>query len=163
MPVPQRKDTPVLGTATSQRDKLDEVAQEKEAELDVAARKEWQEREQKGIGSVQQNMQPLYAPEINAAIIGKRIEYLCDLEDIDGNPLGLHWCSGTVESISDGTWNKTARTMYKEGEAVKISWDEIGEASIAACTTIEELKPRLWNQDCEYAWRYDLGAFDYGI
>ena len=163
VPVPQRKDTPVLGTATSQRDRLDDVAQEKEDELDATARKEWKERELKGVGSVQQNRQPLYAPEINTAFVGKRIEYLCDIEDIDGNPLGLHWCSGTVESISDGTWNKTARTMYKAGEAVKIDWDEIEEASIAACTTIEELKPRLWNQDCQYAWRYDLGSFDYGI
>ena len=33
VPVPQRKSVPVLGTATSQRDKLDMVAREKEDDL----------------------------------------------------------------------------------------------------------------------------------
>ena len=43
VPVPQRKETPILGTATSQRDKLDLLVQEKEDDLDKN-RKERMER-----------------------------------------------------------------------------------------------------------------------
>ena len=163
VPVPQRKAVPVLGTATSQRDKLDMVAREKEDELDNAARKEWRDRELKGIGSVRQNMQPLSAPELNQAFVGRKIEYLCELWDLEDNSLGLHWCSGQVGEISDGTWGKTMRTMWKKGEAVKVHWDAIKSANMEKCSTIVELKPRLWNQDGDQAWRYDLGPFNYGI
>ena len=38
--------------------------------------------------------------------------------------------------------------------AVKVHWDAIKEADIKKCSTIVELKPRLWNKDCEHAWRY---------
>ena len=163
VPVPQRKETPILGTATSQREKLDLLAQEKEDELDKTARKEWRDRELKGIGSVQQNRQPLSAPKLNKAFVGRKIEYLCELWDLNDNSLGLHWSRGLIGDISDGTWGKTMRTMWKKDEAVKVHWDAIKEADIKKCSTIVELKPRLWNKDCEHAWRYDLGSFDYGI
>ena len=89
--VPQRKVVPVLGTATSQRNNLDMVAKEKEDELDDASRKEWRDFELKGIGNIWQNMQPLSAPELNQAFVGRRIEYLCELWDSEDNSLGLHW------------------------------------------------------------------------
>ena len=98
--------------------------------MDKTARKEWRYRELKGIGSVQQNRQPLSAPELNKTFVGRKIEYLCELWDLNDNSLGLHWSSGLIGEISDGTWGKTMRTIWKKDEAVKVHWDAIKEADI---------------------------------
>ena len=58
--------------------------------MDKTARKEWRDRELKGIGSAQQNRQPLSAPELNKAFVSRKIEYLCELWDLNDNSLGLH-------------------------------------------------------------------------
>ncbi len=47
----------------------------------------------------------------------------------------------------------------------EILWDAVTEVKpkIPACTGIQELKKRMWNKDCEGAWRKDLGELDFGL
>ena len=52
MPIPQRKSTPTLGTATKQRGMLDSTTIEADNELELQARNEWEKRETDGFGSV---------------------------------------------------------------------------------------------------------------
>ena len=52
VPLPQRKSTPTLGTATKQRGTLDSTTVEAENEFELRARNEWERRETDGFGSV---------------------------------------------------------------------------------------------------------------
>ena len=57
VPIPQRKNMPVLGTETKQRAKLDTNTVEAEDEFELKSRNEWKKREAEGIGSVHSKRQ----------------------------------------------------------------------------------------------------------
>ncbi len=67
--------------------------------------------------------------------------------------------------MSDGTWLlPNARTRcYGVGEAAKLRWDPVKECNLSACEGTQELKARLWNKDCEGAWREYLPDVDFGV
>ena len=167
VPVPERASMPVLGTATTQMGELDKKAAAKKEEFERNARKEWKDGDFEGLKSVYHYRQDRTAPKVDESLIGTRIEYLCGFEDDDGNSVGNRWCAGVVNRISDdeNPWVRKGKTRacYKAGEAAEIYWDEIPEAKMKACLSIEPLDPKKWNKDCEEAWRKDLGDYNYGL
>ena len=57
----------------------------------------------------------------------------------------LHWCSGIVEIVCNGTWIKPGnrRRCYKEVEAAEVFWGAIPECNIEASRSIEPFNSRL--------------------
>ena len=167
VPVAERAAMPVLGTATKQMAELDAKAAANKEDFERNARKEWRDGDMEGLKSVYHYRQDRTAPKVYESLIDTRIEYLCGFEDNEGNKLDNQWCSGVVRRISDevNPWVRKGkvRACYKAGEAAEIYWDEIPEANIKACVSIDPLDPKKWNKDCEDAWRKDLGDYDYGI
>ena len=71
-----------------------------------------------------------------------------------------------VLRVSDGTWPLTERSRkrcHPIGEAAEISWDADPEIEFEASSSIQPLKPNLWNKDKVGAWCKDFGVIDYGI
>ena len=159
----------VLGTLTAKAQELDQLAKDTEEEFDLNARHEWKDREQRGYGSVLEEMLELGNKTIDASFIGKRIEYLAEFDiNEEGTVKDVRWCAGVVKAISDGTapkWLKqnTVRACYKENEAALIDWDAIAEANMEAGESIVQLEPRKWNKNCVGAWRKELAEIDYGV
>ena len=167
VPIPRRKNTATLGTASKQRGKLDSNTQEEEDEFELNSRIKWKEQESEGYGSVYSKRQKKDAPAIDETLIGKRIEYLSEFDMYEeGTEKESRWCSGVVERICDGTWviPGKMRKCWKEGEAVEIFWDAIPDASdMPACRDKVALNPKKWNKDVIDAWRMDLGEYNYGV
>ena len=166
VPIPKRKNMPVLGTETKQRAKLDTNTVEAEDEFELKSRKEWKKREAEGIGSVHSKRQKKNAPPVDDTLIKKRIEYYCEFDmDEGGTVKEPRWCGGVVEKICDGTWVITGkmRKCWKVGEAVEVLWDKIPDAGLPACRARVALNPNKWNKDGIDAWRMDLGEYDYGV
>ena len=146
---------------------LDKKALDQDKEFDINARVKWKSNEEKGIGSTLSEMQQHGRVTMDQSFVGKRIELYSkfDISD-DGKVTDTRWCGGVVEAVSDGTWRKTRRgkACWKIGEVAKVMWDPVPEVGITTnYPTIEEFKPNKWNQDCDGAWRMDLGEVDYGL
>ena len=167
--VPQRKQMAVVGTLSAKAQELDRVAKETEEEFDLNARRTWKDNEEKGFGSVLQEMLELGKKAIDASFIGTRIEYLCNFDmNNEGTIQERRWCAGVVKSISDGTaptWLKpnAVRACYKANEAAYIDWDPIPDGNFEKGPSTVELDPGKWNKDCIGAWRKWQPDIDYGV
>ena len=77
------------------------------------------------------------------------------------------WIKGEIKEVSNGTWLKGPRAIkacWKEGEAARVYWDLVPDAGYDKNTTsVERFDPNKWNQNCEGAWRKDVGTIDYGL
>ena len=167
--VPQRKSMPVLGQLTKQTMEMDRKANENKEELDKRARAKWQERDKQGETDMHSRMQEKYAPTLDDAFIGKRVEYLSEFDlNEEGTETSQCWCGGVIKEICDGTWiiptvSGRGKKCYKEGEAADIYWDTIESAGFLAGRAIVELNPRKWNKEVVGGWRKDLGDINYGV
>ena len=159
----------VVGTLSAKAQELDRVAKDTEEEFDVNARHVWRDREQKGFGSVLEEMLELGNKTIDATFIGTQIKYLSEFDiNEEGTIKDVRWCAGVVKAISDGTapkWLKqnAVRACYKVNEAALIDWDAITETNMEAGESIVKLEPRKWNKNCVGAWRKELAEVDYGV
>lgn len=166
IPIPQRKDMPILGTESKQRGKLDKTGIEVEDEFEQKSRNEWKKREAEGFSSIHSKRQKKNAPAVDETLIGKRIEVLISFDiNKESAETAQRWCCGAVERICDGTWviPGRARKCWKEGEAVEVFWDAIPDADMPACRDRVALNPNKWNKDDIDAWRMDLGEYNYGV
>ena len=80
IPIPQRKDMPILGTESKQRGKLDETGIEVEDEFKQKSRNEWKKREAEGFSSKHSKHQKKNAPAVDETLIGKQIEVLISFD-----------------------------------------------------------------------------------
>ena len=74
--------------------------------------------------------------------------------------------SGVVVRVSDGTCPLTKRLRKKchpIRKAAEISWDAFQEIEFEATSSIQPLKPNLWNKDKVGPCCKDFGDIDYGI
>ena len=166
IPIPQRKDMPILGTESKQRGKLDETGIEVEDEFEQKSRNEWKKREAEGFSSIHSKRQKKNSPAVDETLIGKRIEVLISFDiNKESAETAQQWCCGAVERICDGTWviPGRARKCWKEGEAVEVFWDAMPDADMPACRDRVALNPNKWNKDDIDAWRMDLGEYNYGV
>ena len=128
----------VVGTLSAKAQELDRVVKDTEEAFNVNARHEWRYQEQKGFGSVLEEMLELGNKTIDASFIGTRIEYLSEFNNNEeGTIKDVRWCADVVKAISDGTapkWLKqnAVRACYKVSEAALIDWDDITEANMEA-------------------------------
>ena len=126
VPIPQRKDMPILGTESKQRGKLDETGIEVEDEFEQKSRNEWKKRDAEGFSSIHSKRQKKNSPAVDETLIGKRIEVLISFDiNKESAETAQRWCCGAVERICDGTWVIPGRAMkyWKEDEAVEVFWD----------------------------------------
>ena len=154
-PVPglERKELPSLGTRTSDVAMLDTKELEKGSTLEAAARATKAAREAKGVGDSYQERQGS-RPEIDEALVGKRIEAVCHYTLPDG-VFGdaLMWCAGEVIGVDPRPY-----TNFPKGKSALITWDANNRVlpPEPASTSGLKLLPSLWNKDGLGAWRMDL-------
>ena len=155
--IPQRKNTPTFGDITNGVKALDEKFLSDKSKFMEDAWKMKENREAERLGDKYEQNQSRYQPNIDESFIGFRIDSLFEFE-AEGHSELVRWCQGEVIDICDGTWLKpNARTAcYKEGETVKILWDEIEECNIPQHETILEIPSRKWKKQCIGAWRKDV-------
>jgi len=170
MELPARKQTAILGRLSQQVQNLDKQSAEENTAMDIEAREKLQEWEASGKTSLHAERQSRIAPTLDSDFVGQRIEFLSKYEilnekkEVTGHE--LRWCSGVVKRVSDGTWllPKARTRCYKKGEAAEIEWDAMPDIGLETTTTsIESLPPKMWNQQCDGAWRKDLGDIDIGV
>ena len=80
VPIPQRKDTAILGTASKQRGQLDTNTLEAEDEFELKSRNDWKKQDSEGFSSVYSKRQKKDAPPVDETLIGKRIEVLAEFD-----------------------------------------------------------------------------------
>ena len=170
MKLPARKQTAILGQLTQQVQNLDKQSVEENTAMDMRAREKLKGYEASGKTSLHSENQSRVAPDIDEDFVGQRIEFLSKYEmlneerEVTGHE--LRWCSGVVKRVSDGTWllPKARTRCYKKGEAAEIEWDAMPDIGLMTTTTsIERLPSKMWNKQCDGAWRKDLGDIDIGV
>ena len=114
-----------------------------------------------GIEDVYSRSQPSTMPKIDKSLIGKRLEILYKYEEPHTGEEVLEWNQGVVTLVSDGTnLQKSARSFYKEGEAVLIDFDKKCLRGEKQSVYTVKLKKSKWNPKNNYtegSWRLDLG------
>ena len=58
---------------------------------------------------------------------------------------------------------RSTKRCHPIREAAEIFWDTVPEIEFEATSTIQPLKPNLWNKDKVGAWCKDYGDIEYGI
>ena len=76
MEAPTRKETPILGQLTEQVKKLDKKKEENDSASDTQARGKLRFQEATGVSSIISEMQSRAVPDVDAAFVDKRIQYL---------------------------------------------------------------------------------------
>ena len=155
--IPQRKQLSQLGELTSDVKLIDATHQEKSVQLDCNARIMRIDRESIGQGDRYEELQPTSIPKIDQRFIGTRLD-VCFYFELDTGGKELRWCQGCVKDISNGSnmlYPNTRSKCYKEGEAVRILWDDINGIS-DAYASIQHLPKSKWNKQIEGAWRLDV-------
>ena len=79
MPISQRKEIAILGTETTQRDRLESNTIEGEDEFELKSCNDRKKRELEGFTSVYPNHQKRDAPAVDETLIGKCIEFYLSL------------------------------------------------------------------------------------
>ena len=132
-----------LGTKSEIALSMESKNESKLAEFKVKAYSERDKREEDGIGDRWSEMQRSVMPDIDATLVGFRIEKLFEYNETDGTPY-LNWCHGQVVSVN--------------GDKIKyatIRWDEECLRPRDRSTTREKLLQTKWNpaQAKAGAWR----------
>ena len=147
-----RKELPALGTRAADAVALDALAEESSAALEAHARSLKAQREAEGIGDSYQERQGS-RPEVDAALVGKRLEVLCSYVLEEGGGQELRWAAGVVTMVSDGT-NMVPKSKYGKGVGAMLVWDAMYGLEAHECAA--RLLPTKWNKDSEGAWRFCL-------
>ena len=164
LPLRSRKPLPQLGDEAGVAE-LDKGHSVDSATFEASARAKKVAREATGIGDPCAEKQSTSPPEVDAALVGVRLEYLFDYLLEDGSGSEPRWSSGVVTQISDG--KNLARPSHdrylgllKPGEGVEIDWDADASRGEPGSKTVVVLKPRQWNpkgdQRKEGGWRKEL-------
>ena len=153
-PVPplQRMSTTQLGTITPEVEELNTRDEQEQEAFVQSARKKRAARPEFDDHT---NRQPATAPSL-ASLKGAHLE-VCDWVETPEDGHQLHWFSGVVKQVSDGTVTRASgRGVYAEG-TVLIHFDEQPfdkEPGGTAAWTV--LPPTKFNKNTRNSWRFDL-------
>lgn len=146
-----RKTLKQLGAPIAQLETLRAVVDADEAEFRRRVDRESEEQRERRKHTVEQPGAP---PPADASLVGKHIEYL-DSVELDGGTWSLHWFSGEIKQVSDGTVPKGGRSRQNWGEGFcYIEFDAQGDDDPTFQWLL--LRPNKWNGSTKGCWRLDL-------
>ena len=167
--LPVRKVLPLLGMVTADVLRMDANRAAEEKKLMDKAETMRDELEKSGFGDRYAEMQQRSAPKVNEALVGQRIEVLCDFEEEDGKHI-LVWCQGDVSGVPEviirdpkkskkqrrGVKKTKTVTQRKENNNVILTWDKKYTREDEVNPTIQTLLISKWNRHTEGSWRFVL-------
>ena len=144
MTLPSRKQTPQLGTRTSDIDKLDAHYDNEMNHAICEAKKLREHLEESGIADRHEKFQPSISPAVDEGLIGKEIEVLYSYNEPDGSKVD-QWCQGLVVAV-------------KSQNRVHVQWCEstLREGDIPI--TEEVLMKSKWNRHVLGGWRFSIDS-----
>ena len=126
-------------------------------ELKAKAEQAMQRRVESGVADTVESMQELDPPPFDQQLVGKQLEVLWKYTNQETGEPVLIWATGRVARVADGLNDKRsarARKVLPAG-AVLWAWDADPAFDEPAGEQWLLLLPKKWNQQVQYAWRYD--------
>ena len=161
IPLPERKDLPILGTKTLDLAVIESTHLLKGENFERDAHAIRNKREADGVGDRYAGLQPMSRPNIDQSLLGKRLD-VCEKYTLEEGGIELRWSQGTVVKISNGSniLKPGARTAkFKKGEAVLIKWDANPARNEMESTSAQRLLLSKWNPKQTHtagSWRFDF-------